>query len=387
MSTGDPTARTWIDVDLDRIAANLATLRAALPAAADVLMPVKANAYGHGLVPVSRAVVEAGAWGLGIAALDEAEELRAAGLETPIVCLMPILPDEAERAVDLGVTPAITHLDQARALSKAATRRGATCYVHIDVDTGMGRSGAWDRDVVALAGAIAELPGLSADGIFTHFSSADETQRAATEAQLDRFDRVLSRLEEVHLCPPRVHAANSAAALRFGRATRVVVRPGIVIYGTAEEIASDADFETDGVARGFLPALSWRARVVAVKDLRAGDSVSYHRTYVAPGAERIALLGVGYGDGWPFSLSNRGHVLLRGSRVPIRGLVCMDLTMVDASAFPDLKVGEVATLIGEDGDARQTVVEVGRCAGSMSYAVLTAISERVRRRYSGGGER
>lgn len=384
MSTGDSTARTWVDVDLDRIASNLDTLRAALPRPADVLMPVKANAYGHGLVPVSRAALKAGAWGLGIAALDEAETLRAAAIDAPIVCLMPILPEEAERAVDLDVTPAIMHLDQARALSTAATKRGTTCPVHIDVDTGMGRSGVWDHDVLSLVEAVARLPGIRTDGIFTHFSSADEARREATQEQLDRFDRILSELEKAHLRPSRVHAANSAAALRFGSATRAIVRPGIVIYGSSEEIAPDADFGT-GEATRFDPALSWRARVVAIKELRAGDSVSYHRTYVAERDERIALLGVGYGDGWSFSLSNRGHVLLRGTRVPIRGSVCMDLTMVDASAFGDLEVGEVATLIGEDGAVRQSVADVGRSAGLMSYAVLTAISNRVRRRYTGGG--
>ncbi|HUP20171.1 MAG TPA: alanine racemase C-terminal domain-containing protein, partial [Gemmatimonadota bacterium] len=185
--------------------------------------------------------------------------------------------------------------------------------------------------------------------------------------------------------PPRVHVANSAAALRFGRAARALVRPGIALYGAVGEFA-----EVDPEA--VRPILSWRARVVAVKELAPGDSVSYHRLYVAEGPERIAVLGVGYADGWPYGLSevgaegtgrrgSGGDVLIRGRSAPIRGAVCMALTMVDATPFPDLVPGEIATLVGGDGDARRTVEEVGRRAGLMSYAVLTGIGSRVRRRY------
>jgi alanine racemase len=198
---------------------------------------------------------------------------------------------------------------------------------------------------------------------------------------------MLDELAKRGIRPPWIHAANSAAALRFRRATRTLVRPGIVVYGSAEEIAPDTDFESgnDGRAfdaQAFEPALSWHARVTAVKSLVAGESVSYHRRYIARGPERIAVLGVGYGDGWPFSLSDRGHVLLRGRRTRIRGAVCMDLTMVDATPFPDLEVGEVATLIGRQGGEVQTVAAVGREANLMSYAVFTGISQRVRRCYT-----
>jgi alanine racemase len=253
------------------------------------------------------------------------------------------------------------------------------------VDTGMGRSGVWDRDAMALVDRLLELQGLTLDGIFTHFSSSDEPDRSHTERQLDRFDAVLRELEARNIRPPRVHVANSAAALRFGRAARALVRPGIALYGAVGEFA---EVDPDAVR----PILSWHARVVAVKELAPGDSVSYHRRHVAGVPERIAVLGVGYADGWPFGLSDGGaggsggrgpggDVLIRGRSVPIRGAVCMDLTMVDATPFPDLVEGEVATLIGGDGDARRTVEDVGRRAGLMSYAVLTGIGSRVRRRY------
>ncbi len=373
----EQTARTWVDVDLDRLAANLRALRARAPES-DVLMVVKANAYGHGAAPVAKAAVEAGAWGLAVAALDEAAELRAAGVTAPVVCLMPVLPQEADRVVALDVTPAITDLAQAEALSAAAVRTGRDLPVHLDVDTGMARTGVWDRHAVALAARVAELQGLTLDGIFTHFSSADEPDREPTERQLERFDAVLSELEARGIRPPRVHAANSAAALRFGRAARALVRPGIALYGAVGEFSLEGD---DADAGDFPPILSWHARVVAVKELEPGDAVSYHRRYVASGRERIAVLAVGYADGWPWGLTGRGSVLLRGRPAPIRGAVCMDLTMVDATPFPDLEPGEIATLIGGPAETRRTVEDVGREAGLMSYAVLTGISSRVRRRY------
>ena len=378
------TARTWVEVDLGRIAANVRALQARLPETTGILMTVKANAYGHGLVPVSRAALAAGVWGLGVAALDEAEELRRAGIAAPIVCLMPILPAEAGRAVTLDVTPAFTHREQADALATAARAAGKVLPVHVEVDTGMGRGGVRVEDAVALVARIhAELQALTLDGIFTHFASADEADVRFTEAQIDRFDALLAALAERGIRPARVHVANSAAALRFRRAARTLVRPGIVLYGATGEIAPGGDAawapaESDGA---FAPALTWRARVVAVKSLAPGDAVSYHRRYRAAGPERVAVLAVGYGDGWPFSLSTRGTVLLGGRSTPVRGAVCMDVTMVDATPLPGLAVGEPATLIGRQGEARQTVEDVGRAAGLMSYAVLTGIGARVPRVY------
>ncbi|CAN5876920.1 alanine racemase [soil metagenome] len=388
-------ARTWVEVDLTAIERNLAALRARLPERCGILMVVKADAYGHGLEPVARAARAAGAWGLAVAALDEAAAVRAAGVEGPVVCLMPLLPDEARRAVELSVIPAISSVDQAAAFDAAARALGKRIDVHADVDTGMGRTGAWDRDALDVLEAVSKLPGLRVAGMFTHFASADEAGRAPTEEQLDRFEAVLAELEARGVRIDCLHAANSAAALRFARAARlsgtrqgasprVLVRPGIALYGAAGEIAPDADEGEWRSARDrgpdpFEPALSWHARVLMVKELAPGDPVSYHRSYVAGGPERIAVLGVGYADGWPLALSNRGHVLLRGRRMPIRGAVCMDLTMVDATPFPDLRPGEVATLIGSQDGVRRSVEDVAGEAGGIAYSILTGIGRRVRR--------
>jgi alanine racemase len=390
----ESTARTWVDVDLGAIARNLRALRARLPESCGVLMVVKADAYGHGLEPVARAARAVGVWGFGVAALDEAARLRAAGVKEPVVCLMPMLAVEAPRAIELSVVPAITSLGQAQAFAAAALAVGRRLDVHADVDTGMGRTGAWDRDAVDLIERLAKLPGLRVTGIFTHFSSADEPEREPTERQMDRFDAVLAELDSRGVRVDCIHAANSAAALRFARASRLVggqgrahvlVRPGIAVYGAAGEIAPDADEEEWRTAEGvgpppFAPALSWHARVLAVKELVAGDPVSYHRSYVARKPERIAVLGVGYADGWPLSLSNRGHVLLRGRLTPIRGAVCMDLTMVDATPHADLQPGETATLIGEQAGTRRSVEDVAAEAGEIAYSILTRIGPRVRRR-------
>lgn len=392
----ESTARTWVDVNPGAIARNVSALAARLPAECGILMVVKADAYGHGLEPVARAARSAGVWGLGVATLDEAARLRAAGIDGPVVCLMPVLPAEARRVVELDVVPAVMDVEQAVALDAAARAAGRSLAVHADVDTGIGRTGAWDRDAIALIERLAKLPGLEVTGIFTHFASADEAGREPTERQLDRFEAVLAELRARGVRIERVHAANSAAALRFARASRfdgrdgdpvrVLVRPGIVLYGGASEIAVDADEGTWREAAGpgpppFEPALSWHARVLAVKELVPGDAVSYHGRYVARERERIAVVGVGYADGWPLALSDRGHVLLRGRPAPIRGTVCMDLTMVDATPFPDLRAGEVATLIGAQGETIRTVEEVAAEAGGSAYSILTGIGPRVRRRY------
>jgi alanine racemase len=389
----ESTARTWIEVDLGVLARNVRALRERLPESCEILMVVKADAYGHGIEPVARAARAAGVWGFAVAALDEAARLRETGVHEPVVCLMPLLPSEGERALDLDVVPAITSIEQAEAFDAAARGRGRTMDVHADVDTGMGRTGAWDRDAVELVARVAKLPGLRVTGIFTHFASADEAGRDPTERQLDRFDAVLAELEARGVRVECLHAANSAAALRFARASRlgarsgsprVLARPGIAVYGAAGEIAPDDDAGRWRAAEGpgpppFEPALSWHARVVAVKELAPGDAVSYHGSYVARAHERIALLGVGYADGWPLALSNRGRVLLRGRYVPIRGAVCMDLTMVDATPFPDLRVGEVATLIGRQSGASQSAEDVAAAAGGIAYSILTGIGRRVRR--------
>ena len=391
----ESSARTWVEVDLGAIARNLAVLRGRLPESCGILMVVKADAYGHGLEAVARAARSAGAWGLAVATLDEAAALRGARIEGPIVCLMPMLPQEARRAVEHSVVPAISSIEQAVAFDAAARGLGKKIDVHADVDTGMGRTGTWDRDALGMLEGMVKLPGLKVAGIFTHFASADEAGREPTEKQLDRFETVLAELEAGGVGVDCLHAANSAAALRFARAARiagpggstsprVLVRPGIAVYGAAGEIAADAD-EGDWRDAGeagslpFEPALSWHARVLMVKELAPGDPVSYHRSYIAQRPERIAVLGVGYADGWPLALSNRGHVLLRGRRMPIRGAVCMDLTMVDATPFPDLRPGEIATLIGSQDGVRQAAEDVAGEAGEIAYSILTGIGRRVRR--------
>ena len=393
----ESTARTWVDVDLGAIARNLRALEKRLPEGCGTLMVVKADAYGHGLEGVARTAHAAGVWGFGVAALDEAARLRAAGIEGPIVCAMPMLPAEAPRALDLRVTPSMTSLEQAAGFDAAARAAGGRFDVHLEVDTGLGRTGVWDRNAIELVERIAKLPGLRVAGIFTHFSSADEPEREPTERQLDRFETVLAELAARGVRLDCVHAANSAAALRFARAsrlvgtnggTRVLVRPGIALYGAAAEIAADDDEGLWRTGRDgpFEPALAWHARVLAVKELAPGDRVSYHGTYVARDRERIAVLGVGYADGWPLGLSNRGHVLLRGRPAPIRGAVCMDLTMVDATPYPDLQTGEVATLIGRQGEAQRTAEDVAEEAGGIAYSILTGIGPRVRRRITEGEE-
>ena len=400
LTIDETTARTWVEVDPSAIARNVQVLQRRLPESCGVLMVVKSDGYGHGLELVAHAAEKAGVWGFAVATLQEAARLRAAGIEHPVVCAMPLLPVQAAHAIELSIIPAITSFDQAEAFDAAARAMGRRIDVHADVDTGLGRTGAWDREAMDLITRLVKLPGLRVAGIFTHFASADEPGREPTERQMDRFETVLAELDSRGVSVDYVHAANSAAALRFARASRlagnqgkrrVLVRPGIALFGATGEIAPDADDGRWRAEKGagqppFEPALSWHARVLAVKELQPGDSVSYHATYVAKERERIAVLGVGYADGWPLALSNRGHVLLRGRAARVRGAVCMDLTMVDATPYPDLRAGEIATLIGEQGGQRRTAEDVAEEAGENAYSILTRIGPRVRRRVKEASE-
>lgn len=366
--SGDPRSRAWVEVDAAALRANLARVRRAAGDSAAVVPMVKADAYGLG-VGRAVAVLEAEEpGGYGVATVEEGLELRALGVERPVLVMTPPPASSLPAAVNGGLTPCLSDLDTLRALAAAARHQGRRATFHVEVDTGMGRAGfawrsarTWGREVALLA-----APPLEWGGCYTHFHSADEAA--------DTIDRQWARLHEAvgHLSPPDgawVHACNSAAVLRRPQYAASAVRPGLFLYGGA----SAPDLPRPS------PVAAVRARITLVRDVPAGSSAGYGATYVARGPERWATAAIGYGDGLPRALGNRGHALVRGRRVPVIGRISMDVTVVEISRAPGARPGDVVTFIGCDRDREITVEEVADQAGTINYEILTGLTSRLPR--------
>jgi alanine racemase len=371
---------TWLEVDLDALRANYRAA-AALAGGGPVLAVVKGNAYGHGLCPVARALSGAGAAYLGVATVGEGEALRRAGLETPVLLLGGYLPEEAPEIVALGLTPAVFAEAQVAPLAAAARAAGVRLGLHLKVDTGMGRIGVPAEAAPAVLRRLLDDPDLRVEGVMSHFAEADLADSPAAEEQLARLLKVRAELGPAAGAIRYWHTANSAALMRrlaAGGDIPVLCRPGIMLYGHPP-------------AQGFavpvplIPVGTWKARVIQVKHVPAGTPISYGRTFVTTRASAIATLPVGYADGFPRALSNRGRVLLKGVPVPVAGRVCMDMTMVDVTDLHEpVAIGDEAVLMGAQGEAAISATQVAEACGTIAYDILCAISERVPRRYVGG---
>lgn len=370
----------WATVDLAALRHNLALLRAkAAPDGATgprVMAAVKADAYGHGLVPVARGLRDAGADAFGVATAEEALALRDAGVDGEVLLFAPVrrrIPELV--AADVALTVAAS--DDLRAIEAAGPPGRAR--VHLKVDTGMGRLGAAPSDARALARATARSRAAALAGVWTHLASADEPDALAgdgrTSRQLDAFRGLLADLERDGLRPPLAHAANSAAVLLRPDASFDLVRPGIALYGVAPSpwVASRAP--------GLRPALRWDAPVTFVKRVTAGTPIGYGGAWVAPRSTVVATVRLGYADGYPRALSNRGELALRGRRVPVVGRVCMDQLMLDLGPDGGADVGERAEVLG---GAAPAAADLADAAGSFAYELLTSIGARVARRYLDG---
>jgi alanine racemase len=351
-------SRAWVEVDLGALRRNGAALaaRARVP----LLAVIKADGYGLGAVSVARAIEPLSLWGFGVATVAEGAELRNAGVARPILVLSPVLPDEYRAIRDAALRPS---LGDARAIVEWVGSGGGPW--HLSIDTGMNRAGiAWTRvpDVRDL------LPGSAVEGAYTHFHSADLNDGSVVE-QVRRFKCALDALPAR---PRFVHAENSPALERGGVSEWDLVRPGVFLYGVGGG---------DGATMTPEPVAHLRARVIDVRDVDDGETVSYGATWRAAGARRIATLGIGYADGYRRALSNRGVVLLNGSRARVAGIVTMDMTMIDVTDLP-CAVGDVATLIGRDGTDILSVDEVANTAGVLSYELLVGLKLRAPRIYS-----
>jgi alanine racemase len=365
----------WAEIDLDAVRANVRTL-AGVASPAALMAVVKADGYGHGAVPVARAALDAGAQWLGVALVEEGAELRAAGIDAPVLVLSEPPPAAAPAVVTLGLTPVAYTRPGIDALAKAVADSGAEPLpVHLKVDTGMHRVGCAVADACGLAESIATRDELRLEGILTHLAVADEPDDPYTPQQLDRFDTVLEDLRRAGVSFDLVHAANSAALLAFSdRARFDLVRCGIAVYGVppAPGLAGRVPLR---------PAMAVKARVSHVKRLPAGARLSYGLRYTMPREGTVATVPVGYADGVPRALSaTGGEVLVRGQRHPIAGTVTMDQLMVDAGDGA-VEVGEEVVLLGRDGDAEITADEWADRLGTIGYEIVCGIGRRVPRTY------
>jgi alanine racemase len=367
---------TWVEVDLTAIQNNLQRMKAITQTR--VMAVVKANAYGHGAEAVARAVAEAGVvtdprqgadW-LGVARLSEGIALRETGIPLPILVLGYTPPSWATEALVCDLALTVFDFETARGYAEAAQLLRRPARLHIKVDTGMGRLGVLPEAAPEFIHAVRQLEGVEIEGIFTHFACADFTDQTSTREQLRKFEGVLSALSEIGLRPPLVHAANSAAALTLPEARYDLVRMGIALYGLhpSDDVPCPPD---------FIPALSWKARVVQVKTLPPDHGISYGSEYVTTATETLAVVSVGYADGYRRIPKNVNQVLIHGQRALVRGRVCMDQIVIGVSHIPDVRTGDEVILVGPGMSAE----EVARRWGTINYDVTSGIMARVPRVY------
>ena len=368
---------TWVTIDLDAISDNFAHIRR--KANRDVMAIIKADAYGHGAVPVAKLLQDQCRF-FGVSSITEALELRRAGMTIPILVLGYTPIAAFETAISEGIRPAIFHRKDAEALSQAAVKLGKEAPFHFALDTGMSRIGFQVTEEDAdLCARIAELPGLIPEGLFSHFATADCADLSRADAQAERFAAFEKMLKDRGVEVPLRHLSNSAGIMNYSTPYEMV-RSGIVTYGL---YPSD---EVDPALLPLRPALNWFSRVSHVKTLPPGRQVGYGGTFTTVKDTVVATVPVGYADGYRRALSGKFHVLIRGHKAPILGRICMDQMMVDVTDIPGVAYGDTVTLIGKDGDEEITMEEIAGEACSFNYEFACGISRRVPRYYLQKGE-
>lgn len=374
--------RAWVEINLDHIEHNVKAIANRVGKMTEIMAVVKADAYGHGVFETVTTLLESGASRLAVSMLDEAIQLREIGVHVPILVLSYTEPMRAEEIIEYNITQTVFSHDLALALSKAAVKLGKQARIHIKIDTGMTRVGFQPgysavKDVVA----ISKLPGVVIEGLFSHFASADETGRDYTLLQYERFESIIQELNRIGILIPVKHIGNSATIMQYPNLDLDMVRPGIILYGL---------YPSDEVDRSVLnlkPAMTFKARVVLVKDVEPGSPISYGRTFVTRRKSRIATIPIGYADGYSRLLSNRGRVLIHGEVAPVVGRICMDQCMVDVTDIPvEVKTGDEAVVFGKQGKREITVDEIAKLSQTVNYEVVCLIGKRVPRVYLKGGQ-
>lgn len=372
--------RVYTKVNLDNIQKNMQAVREKFGDDMIIMGIVKANAYGHGAVEVAKALVEYGAGMLGVAAIDEAVELRENGIDAPILILGQIFRQDYAAAIENDVTCTVVDIVTAQGISQKAKELGKIAKVHIKIDTGMGRIGFQpDIDGEMQIKSVFELENLSVDGAFTHFACADFEDKTSANAQKEKFLNFTDKLISEGYKFPIRHMYNSASAMELTGYAGEMVRCGIMLYGLYPSDEMNKDYK-------LYPALEFKSSVSFVKSVKKGFTVSYGSTYVAEKDMKIATVPAGYGDGYPRYLSNKGEVLIRGTRCKILGRVCMDQFMVDVSHLPEVQIADEVTLVGTDGAETITVEDVSHGEYRFNYEFCCLITPRVPRIYIKDGK-
>lgn len=371
--------RSWVEVDLDNFTHNWGEIRRLVGPDVQILQVVKADAYGHGAIEISNIALKSGADILGVANADEGVQLRVGGIEAPILILSPSTESEIDEIVKYGLTPSVSDLGFARELQRRLRKAGIEIPIHIEVDTGMGRGGTIHREALNVIEEILRLPNIVIEGIFTHLSSSEMENDEYNRMQWSLFRDLLEKLKQKNIRIPIVHMANSGGILNFKEFHLTLVRPGIMTYGIYPSMAivSKAD---------LMPVMSFKARILLVKEFPEGYGIGYNKTYVTRGPTRIATIPVGYGDGYGVILSNQGEVLIRGKKAPIVGRVSMDMCTVDVTHIPDCRIGDEVVLLGKQGDEYISANEIAAKARTISYEVLCALGKRAPRIFTRKGE-
>ena len=373
--------RAWAEVNLDNIAHNVRAIRRITSKKAEIMGIVKADAYGHGVMGVTRTLLDNGVTRLAVSMLDEAIQLRKSGIDVPILILSYTDPRRAEEIIQNEVTQTVFSHDLANALSEAAIKLGRNVKIHIKIDTGMTRVGFMPGySAVKNVVEISKLPGIIIEGLFTHFASADEKDKSYTQMQFERFMSICSELNRIGVYIPVKHAANSAAIMEFPETHLDLVRPGLILYGMypSEEV--------DKTKIDLRPAMTLKANVTLVKEVDPGTCISYGRLFTTERHSKVATIPIGYADGYTRLLNGKGKVLINGEPAPVVGKICMDQCMVDVT---DLKtgvsVGDEVVLFGSQGSNRITIEEVAAQIGTINYEVVCIIGKRIPRVYLEGG--
>lgn len=374
-------SRVYAQIDLDAILHNMEQMKKQINSDTKIMGVIKTDGYGHGAVPIGHELEKLEVtWGYATATVEEAQILRKNGLQKPILVLGASFPESYGILAEREIRVTVFSLHQAQELEQFAGKTGSKIIVHVKIDTGLSRLGFQVTE--AAADEIAQIyamPHIVVEGLFTHFAKADARDKTMANDQLHKFTQMQEMLRKRGVEPVIVHCSNSAAIIDMPAANKSVVRAGISLYGM---------WPSDEVEKSKLdlhPVLSLKSRIIFVKELEAGRTISYGATYSTKGKERIATIPVGYGDGYPRSLSNKGYVLIHGKRAPICGRICMDQFMVDVSHIPEAEEGDTVVLVGRDGQECISMEEIGELSGRFNYEFACDLGKRIPRVYVKGG--
>jgi alanine racemase len=372
-SSGRPTVA---EIDLRALSFNYQQIKKRIPKSVSILAVVKADAYGHGALPVSLKLGEMGADYLGVAIPEEGIALRKGGVNTPILILGGIFQEGAEAILRYGLTPVVFDIDSLKRLSKAAKRKRRKVKVHLKVDTGMGRLGVPFHLFPVFLKETQKFPDIEIEGLLSHFSMTDE-EESYTSSQWERFQQVITQAKEMGISSRYIHMANSAISTAYPAYSGNLIRPGIMLYGSYPSSSFEKRIN-------LKPVLTLKTNIHFLKSVPTGTRISYGGTFMTRRESLIATLPIGYADGYSTRLSNHGEVLIRGKRVPVVGRVCMDLIVIDVTDVPGVSKGDEAILIGRQGRQQITADEIAGKIGSIPYEVLCLIGKRVPRVYRKG---